>query len=186
MTINDERLPCGVSLQALLIQVGDGEPAQDQVHQSNCPYCQAALRRLQQDWGEVQALTRQPVAVPPGLTATIMARVRTLAGYVADSILLGHPNGETRISHTVVAKVIQRLAAAVPGVAFASVKLTPRQPPHPRKIDVTLRLIITFGPAIERTTSAVRAIVNRRTTTLTGAQLQRIDITISDITPPPE
>jgi uncharacterized alkaline shock family protein YloU len=181
MIAPDERLPCGVTLEALLMQVADGEPAGDPAHQRTCPYCQTALRRLEQGWADVKVLTLQPVAIPRGLTAMIMQRIRTLTGYLVDSILLGHRRGETRIRHTVVAKIIRDLAATVPGVVFASVELSPQQPPHPRRVNVAVRLIVNFGPAMERVADAVRLVLRRRIPPLTGAELDRIDITISDV-----
>jgi len=184
MIAPDHRLPCGVEFEALLDQVADDEPAPNTAHQDNCPYCQAALRRLRQDWTHVHSLAQEPVPIPEGLTAKIMARVRTLAGHLADSILLGYPRGETRISHVALSRTIQRLAAIVPNVAFASVKLLPHDPPQPRRLNVTIRLIVTFGPPIERIADAVREMLNRRVTSLTGARLDRIDITINDITEP--
>ena len=184
MITPDETLPCGVTLEALLTQVADGQPVGDPAHQRTCPYCQAALRRLEHDWGAVQTLALQPVAVPRGLTAMIMARIRTLAGYVADSILLGHPRGETRVGHTVLANVIADVAATVPAVVFASVKLVPQDPPHPRRVNVWLRLVVTFGPAMGPVADAVRGILRRRIPSFTGAELERIDITISDVIGP--
>ncbi|MBV9047797.1 MAG: hypothetical protein JOZ98_00530 [Solirubrobacterales bacterium] len=186
MNAYDKQLPCGTELATLLEQVADDQRAPNPAHQDNCPYCQTALRRLRQDWVHVQSLAQEPVPIPEGLTAKIMARVHTLAGHLADSILLGHPRGETRIGHTVVSRVIQRLAATTPDVAFASVKLGPQDPQQPRRLSVTIRLIVTFGPAIERIADAVRNILNRRVPTLTGAELDRIDITINDITEPPD
>jgi len=180
----DETLPCGVTLEALLMQVADGQQVDDLSHQRTCPYCQATLRRLEQGWGDVHALTLQPVAIPRGLTAMIMERIRTLAGYVADSILLGHRRGETRISHTAIAKTIQDVAATVPGVVFASVMLSAQQPPHPRRVNVALRLVVSFGPVMERVADAVREVLHRRIPRLTGAQLERIDITIGDVIGP--
>lgn len=179
-----ETLPCGVTLEALLMQVADGQQVEDLSHQRTCPYCQTAVRRLEQGWGDVQALTRQPVAVPRGLTAMIMQRIRTLAGYVADSILLGHRRGETRISHAVIAKTIQDVAGTVPGVVFASVTVTPEQPPHPRRVNVALRLVVSFGPVMARVANAVREVLHRRIPWATGAELGRIDITVSDVIGP--
>lgn len=184
MIAPDETLPCGVTLEALLMQVADGQPVDDLAHQRTCPYCQAALRRLQEGWGDVQALTLQTVAIPRGLTAMIMGRIRTLAGYAAHSILLGYRHGETRISHTVIAKIIQDVSMTVPGVLFASVTLSAPQPPHPRRVNVTLRLVVAFGPVMERVANAVRKVLHRRIPQLTGAQLERIDITISDVVGP--
>ena len=179
-----ETLPCGVTLEALLMQVADGQQVDDLVHQRMCPYCQTAVRRLEQGWGDVQALTLQPVAIPRGLTAMIMARIRTLAGYVADSVLLGHRRGETRISHTVIAKTVQDVAGSVPGVVFASVTISPEQPPHPRRVNVALQLVVRFGPVMARVANAVREVLRRRIPWLTGAQVGRIDITVSDVIGP--
>src|SRR4051812_40810026 len=105
MTPEPEQLPCGAELEALVMQVTDNQPPVEPAHQNSCPYCQTALRGLHHGWGTVQALTREPVPIPPRLTAHIMARVRTLARHVTGSILLGHPRGETRISHTVISQV---------------------------------------------------------------------------------
>ena len=110
-----------------------------------------------------------------------MARVRTLARYVVDSILLGHPRGETRISHTVLGQVIQRIACSVPGVVFASAKPIPHDPPEPARLSVAIRLVVAFGPAIDALTHTVRHVIDQRLPTLTGAELSRIDITIEDI-----
>jgi uncharacterized alkaline shock family protein YloU len=181
-----ERLPCGVQLEALLAQVADDQPAPDPTHQKSCPYCQATLRRLRQDWAEVQTLTQQRVSIPPGLTAKIMARVRVLAGHVSDSILLGYPGGETRISHDAIARVIARLTATIPGVVFATVKPLPEDPPHPIRLGVRLRLVVAFGPRITKTTNTVRDLLQRHVSRLTGAEITHIDITVSHITDPPD
>ncbi|MBV9535830.1 MAG: Asp23/Gls24 family envelope stress response protein [Solirubrobacterales bacterium] len=180
----DERLPCGVALETLLIQVADQRPLKDPAHQASCPYCQAALRRLEQGWEDLQAVARQPVAIPEGLTAKIMTQVRALAGYVADSILLGHPRGETRISHAVIGALAQHLALRVPGVVFASARLHPQESTQPRRVKLALKLVVAFGPAIEMIVDALRENLRRRIPALTGAELDRIDITISDIARP--
>ena len=186
MTAEPEQLPCGVELEALVIQVTDSQSPVDPAHQNNCPYCQSALRGLRQGWGTVQALTREPVPIPPRLTAQILARVRALARHVTDSILLGHPRGETRISHTVLGQVIQRIARSVPGVVFASAKPIPHDPPEPAHLSVAIRLVVAFGPAIETLTHTVRHVIDRRVPTLTGAELSRIDVTIEDIAELPD
>src|SRR3954454_22383271 len=92
MTTEPEQLPCGVELEALVIQVTDDDQQPiDLAHQTSCPYCQTALRSLRQGWAEVQTLTREPVPIPPRLSAQIMARVRALTRHVTGSILLPHP-----------------------------------------------------------------------------------------------
>jgi uncharacterized alkaline shock family protein YloU len=186
MNTYDQRLPCGVELEALLEQVADDQQAPHPAHQDSCPYCQATLRRLRQDWADMRTLTQQPVSIPPGLTAKIMARVRTLSGHVSDSILLGHFGGETRISHDAITKVIQRLTATVPGVVYASAKPLPEDPPHPVRLGIALRLVVAFGPAITKVADAIRALLQRRVATLTGAELTHVDITVTDITDFPD
>jgi hypothetical protein len=182
MTDQTERLPCGVRLEELLAQVADGAPAEDAAHQSGCPYCQTALRRLRRAWSDVTDLASEPVNVPDRLTAQIMARVRVLAGQTADFILLGHPRGETRVSHDVVVRITQRLARTIPGVVFASARVEPHNSPLPDRVDLSIRLVVIFGPALHRIADAVRTIVRRHTPRLTGAQLDHIDIKIDDIT----
>jgi uncharacterized alkaline shock family protein YloU len=184
MAVTDQagRLPCGKRLEEILAQVADGAPAEDETHQAGCPYCQTALRRLRRAWTDVTDLAREPVNVPDGLTAQIMARVRVLAAQAADFILLGHPRGETRVSHAVVARIAQRLARTIPGVVFASARVEPRNPPLPDRVDLSIRLVVTFGPALHRVADAVRTIVRRQTPRLTGAQFDRIEIRIDDVT----
>jgi hypothetical protein len=182
LTGQTETLPCGVRLEELLAQVADGAPPADAAHQSGCPYCQTALRRLRRSWADVTELAREPVNVPDRLTAQIMARVRVLAAQTADFILLGHPRGETRVSHTVLVRITQRLARTIPGVVFASARVEPQDSPLPDRVDLSIRLVVTFGPALHRVADAVRTIVRRQTPRLTGAQLDHIDIRIDDIT----
>jgi uncharacterized alkaline shock family protein YloU len=182
MTDQPEKLPCGERLEELLAQVADGAPPGDEAHQSSCPYCQTALRRLRRGWAEVTELTQAPVSVPGRLTAQIMERVKALAAQTADFILLGHPRGETRVSHAVVGRIAQRLARAVPGVIFASARVEPHNSRLPDRVDLSIQLVVNFGPVLHRVADAVRDTVRRKTLRLTGAQIDRIDIEIDDIT----
>ncbi len=184
MTPEPRRLPCGADLEQLVTQIADTQPPANPAHQARCPYCQATLRRLRDTWQDLHTLATQPVPIPPTLTAQIMARVRILAHHATDSILLGHRRGETRISHAVVGRVIGRVALAVPGVIFASARPIAHQPPDPRRLSVSIRLVVAYGPAIEALVQAVRAIIDHHVPTLTGAQLTQIDITIEDIATP--
>jgi hypothetical protein len=176
-----ERLPCEVELAALLAQVADSLPASDPGHQESCPYCQAALRRLRSEWADLQELTHKPVAVPEGLTSRIMRHVRTLAGQAADSVLLGSAHGETRVSHVAVARAIQRLAASVPGVIFASARVLAQPTSQPRRVGTTIRLVVTFGPTLHSIADDIRVVLHRYVPNLTGTEIVRIDIMVMDI-----
>lgn len=184
MTEHHDALPCGVELETFVAQVADGEPPADPAHQRGCPYCQAALRDLRSGWRDLEALTREPVPVPPGLTARIMAHVRVLAGHLADSIVIGDARGATRVGHTVVGRVIQRIASTVPGVVFASVRTIAHTPPEPARIGVAIQLVVAFGPDIDALADAIRDAVQRRAPRLTGAAVSRIDVSVEDITDP--
>jgi Asp23 family, cell envelope-related function len=181
VTIQDKQLPCGVTLAALVVQVAEEEPPARPAHQSRCPYCQEALRKLAHGWDHVQELTREPVSMPPELTARIMARVRALARQVADFIVLGQPRGTTSVSHAVITRTVARHAAAVPGVVFASARPTAHHAPEPGRLGVAIRLVVSYGPPIEQLARAVRERVRRRVPRLTGAELSSIDISVDDI-----
>jgi hypothetical protein len=184
VALTDERLPCGAELEHLIDQVADGAAAADHAHQERCPYCQAALRGLTRGWSDLRALAGEPVTVPPGLAARIIARVSQLAKQAAGSLLLGSARGETRIGHVVVGRVAQRVAATVPGLAWASVRPILHDPAYPRRLSLTIRIVATFGPALGELADRVRATVQRRVPELTGADLDRVDIRIEDVVEP--
>ena len=181
VTTGHQQLPCGVALDALVVQIAEDQPPLRPTHQKHCPYCQEALRTLVQGWDDFQALTSTPVKTPPALTTLIMARVHGLARQVAQFVIRGHPRGTTRISHTVIARIVTRHAAAVPGVVFASAQPVPHDPPEPGRLSVNIRLVVSYGPTIETLARAVRQRVLRRVPRLTGTELSSIDITVDDI-----
>lgn len=181
MTPPPESLPCGVRLEELLAQVADNALPADPKHQAACPYCQTALRRLRHAWADVSDLAQEPVSVPAGLTAQIMARVKVLAAQTADFILLGHPRGETRVSNWVISRIAQRIARTVPGVVFASARIAGDSPREPDRLYISIQLVVILGPALHRLADAVRHTVQRHTLRLTGARIERIDITIDEM-----
>ena len=177
-----ERLPCGTHLEQLIVQIADREPPIDPRHQADCPYCQATLRRLRTGWADLRGLTAEPVPIPADLTVRIMSRVRALARQTAGALVLGTPRGETRIAHRVVTRSIQRIALAVPGVVFASVRAIAPHPPDPALLSVSIRLVVAFGPSVAATANAIRTLIDRRIPGLTGGRIARIEILVDDIT----
>lgn len=184
MTDRPDQLPCGARLEELVAQVADNAPPADEAHQASCPYCHSALRHLHRSWADVTELAQEPVSVPRGLTAQIMVRVKTLAAQAADFILLGHPRGETRVSHSVVGRIGRQAASTVPGVIFATARVQSHNPAQPDRLNLSIQLIVSFGPALQRLADLVRQNVRRQTFRLTGARTARIDITIDDVTTP--
>lgn len=181
---SQNRLPCGVELDTLLEQITDHAPPHDPAHQAHCPYCQTALSGFRQGWGDLQTLARAPVPVPPGLTSRIMTRVRTLAGRTAENIILAGSRGHTQINHAVIAQIARRAAVAIPGVLFASAQPTPTQPANPARLNLAIRLVTTYGPSLRPLATAIRAALHQRIPTITGATIDNIEITFTDIAEP--
>jgi hypothetical protein len=183
VAMSGDRLPCGVELDRLIVQVADGAAAHDP-HQESCPYCQAALGDLSRGWSDLRALAGEPIAVPPGLAARVMARIAVLAEQMAGSLLISGARGETQIGHRLVGRIAQRVAATVPGLVFASAKPIAHDPPQPRRLDLAIRLVAAYGPPLDELADRVRATVRRRVPRLTGAEVDRIDIRIDDVVEP--
>lgn len=181
---NHNQLPCGVSLETLIAQVTDQLPAPDPAHHAHCTYCQTAQSAFHHSWSDMQTLAHAPVPIPSGLTTRIMTRIRELAARAAHSIILATPRGHTQISHHVIAQIGRRVAQATPGVLIASAQPEPDQPGDPTRINLAVRLITTYGPALPTIADAVRSAVYRRVTTLTAAKVKRIDIAFTDIADP--
>jgi len=181
---NHDRLPCGVALDTLLAQITDGTAPADAAHQNACPFCQTALGALRGGWDDLHELAREPVAVPPLLTARIMTRVRILARRAADHVVLAGSRGHTRIPHDVVARVAGRAALAVPGIVFASAALSPSDASDVVRVDLAVRLVTAYGPALDSLAAVVRASLRRDLPRLTGARVETIDITVADIADP--
>ncbi len=175
------RLDCGVSLEALVDQVAEHQPAVDPAHQAACEHCQTALLALGETWGELGSLAQQPVRVPPDLSKRIMVRIRTLVTRWSGAAILAGGRGETRVSDSVLAQVARRAALAVPGVALATSLGVLVDPADRSRVRVSMRLAITFGPAIDALTSAVRAGISRQVITQTGVRVSGVDIAVEDL-----
>jgi uncharacterized alkaline shock family protein YloU len=178
------RLPCGVQLDALLEQITEGAAPGDPAHQAHCPYCQTALRGFRQGWTDLQTVASGHLPIPAGLTSRIMTQIRALAPRAAENILLACARGHTQISHEVIARIARRVALATPGVIFASARPEPGDVVDPIRVKLTLRLITTYGPALHPLAAAVRRTVIRRLPRLTGAEIDTINIAITDIAEP--
>lgn len=174
-------LACGVSLDALVDQVTEPERPGDLSHQAGCPDCQAALATLREAWGELRGFAAQPVTVPPGLGARVMARIRALVALWGAAAVLSGPGGETRIDQSVLAQVARRAALAVPGVVLASALGVAVDPADRRRVSLSLRLAITFGPAIDALSAAVREQVSRHLNTQAGVKVIDVDIAVEDV-----
>lgn len=112
------RLPCGQSLDDLLIQVAEPGPAAADRDREACPHCRAARAELAAIWTPVHEVASEPVHAPAELLTQIMLAVRELAreGWHA---VIHTERGRTRIAARVVGAIARLAAQRVPGVALA-------------------------------------------------------------------
>jgi hypothetical protein len=68
-------LPCGADPDALVVQVADDLPG-DRDHQAGCPFCQAALARLEELWSLAGRLASERVEAPERIDAVVLGRIR--------------------------------------------------------------------------------------------------------------
>lgn len=178
------RLPCGVSLDALVDQVAERERPSDPGHQSSCAYCRSALLALGEAWEELRTIARESVWLPDGLGEQIMTRIRSLvpasAGPAGPAVLSGR-RGRTVIGARVIAHVASRAAMTVPGVALASLLAMKPDPGDRQCVHLSLRLAIGFGPAIDELVATTRTEVSERVGEHTGLCVSAIDIAIEDV-----
>jgi uncharacterized alkaline shock family protein YloU len=119
MAGDGDRLPCGASANALLLQVAEGTPPRDPTHQRGCPHCRAALAELEDLWAPVQELAAEEVRAPAGLLQAVMAQVRELSRNNWSAVLQDAVGGETRIAARVVGAVARLAAESVLHVTLA-------------------------------------------------------------------
>ncbi len=179
-----DRLPCGVELDSILVQVTEGAPPRGRVHQASCPYCQTALSGFHQGWSDLRMLAQQPVPIPPGLAARVMTRVRALARRTLENVILAGSRGHTQIAHGVIAQVARRAALTIPGVVFATAQPVAPDSADPTRISLTIRIVANYGPKLGPLAAAVRARLPRRVLHLTGASVDAIDIIVIDLAAP--
>lgn len=116
--LRSDNLTCGADVDTLLEQVADGRGGHLTAHQQDCLYCQAAIGELTALWAPLRALAAVPVPPPPGLTATVMGRIRRVVRDAGYSLQITD-GGAIRIAAGVVAALARESASRVPGVCLA-------------------------------------------------------------------
>src|ERR1700730_9810240 len=111
-------LPCGPDVDLLLEQVASGHGADRDAHQRQCVHCQAALTELSVLWAPVDELAAEPVTAPPGLTAAVMSRIRSLVRDIWYTLEITEM-GTIRIAARIVAALARDCARLIPGVRVA-------------------------------------------------------------------
>ncbi len=192
-------LPCGTDVDLLLEQVADGRGTDRDIHQQQCVHCQAALSELTVLWAPVAELAAAPVPAPPGLTAAVMSRIRSLVHDIWYTLELTE-SGTIRIAARIVAALARDCARMIPGVrvvlgrssqgeiaALAEKATLGHRHPHAavgvlgRTAVVDLAVAVTYNdPAREVARDIQRQVI----TTLrdqVGLQSVQVNVTVDDI-----
>ena len=116
--LSSATLACGAEVDLLLEQAADGRAGEPDSHQRDCVHCQAALAEFTATWAPVTETAGNPVPVPPGLVAAVMAQLRDVVQDVWYT-LESTPVGVIRVAARVVAALARDSASTVPGVRVA-------------------------------------------------------------------
>lgn len=178
MAVSDQSrdtLPCGAKLEALVLQVFDGEPPRDASHQADCAHCKAALERLGAVRGTIGRLAAAPVAAPPDLVRQVMHRLR---GDQAAVLVAADERGMVTVSERIVTQIAVRAALVAPEITFASVQLTEGIIASPLRLSV--RLVVAFGPALHDVADGARGCIRAAVAELVGVPIGTVDVAIDD------
>lgn len=169
-------LPCGADVRTLVRQVFDGEPPADAEHQSHCPHCRAMLERTRATVEDLRGVAAEPVAVPPSLLASVMARIRSAPRLVTVDV---DPRGATAVSDQLVASVARRAALSVAEVTYASVIAADSYGSD--LVALRVRLVVVYGPPLQSVADRVRDAIAREIGRITGLRLRWVDVAIDDL-----
>jgi uncharacterized alkaline shock family protein YloU len=174
-------LPCGTLLEDLIAQVTEGTAPLDRAHQAACRYCQTALEAIRQAWEDFQSLARKAVAVPDDLAERVMDRIRSLARITGEGVTIAADHGETRITLPVIGRLARAAARSVDDVVWVSVVGVSEDSEQPGSVMVSLRLVVTLGPALEQVAARVRERVIEDIAGQAGAAVARVDVDVEDV-----
>jgi len=192
-------LPCGISTDLLFEQAASGHATDLGGHQQDCVHCQAALIEFTRLWAPVSELAATPVPPPPGLTAAVMASVRTLVRDIWYT-LETTPLGAVRIAARIVAALARDSARTIPGVRVALGRSThgklaeltekatlAHRHPHAavgvlgRTAVVDLAIAVSYGDPVHQTARTIQQHVITSLRESIGLKTVTVNITIDDI-----
>ena len=197
-------LPCGTSVDVLLVQVADGEVPRDGAHQRNCPHCRAALAELRELWTPVLELAAEEVRAPSGLLQAVMAQVREMSRNSWTAVLQ-ETAGQTRIAARVVGAVARLAAESVPHVTLAlgggRVATPTGAAPDAGRVAgaedatdvgiagshvvVDVQIAVDHGVPIPQVAEHVRQRIAAHIATQTGLTTTEVNVVVVDVRPAP-
>ena len=192
-----DRLACGAAVGPLVDQVAEGDAGRLTEHQQACVLCQAALVELDGLWMSVRAARAEHVALPDGVVAAVMRRVRAMTpGPWALSVTSG-ARGTTTMPREVIETVADHAAAAVGGVVLVSARsarlvsarvsdgptdLGRTTDPAPQRVDIDVWLVTDDETPIPVVARRVRSRIARELMALTGLSVGQISVRVDAIT----
>lgn len=191
-----DRLPCGVPVEQLLVQVADGTVPLDGRHQSGCPHCRATLAEIRALWAPIGQLATGHVKAPPGLSASVMAKVRELPRNAWHAVIPGD-RGTTYIAARVVSAVTKLAAEGLPAVPVAvgrDQQSPASQAPIPAAgaqvgvagshLILNVHIIVRFGEHIPTQAQILRSRIRDQLQRLVGLRPSEINIAVIDVEAP--
>ncbi|WP_158548863.1 Asp23/Gls24 family envelope stress response protein [Blastococcus sp. TF02A-26] len=198
----DDRLPCGVSVHQLLIQVTDRSPAPDPAHQQTCPHCRAVLAELTELWTPVAELAAEEIRAPAALLEAVIDQIRELSGNAWHAVL-AETTGRTRIAARVVGAIARLAAESVPHVSVALGGGRPAgTPDQGRTLDavagpagerateigvagthvvIDIQIAVDYGEPIAATAQLVRERIAAHIAAQTGLTTSEINVNVVDV-----
>ena len=195
------QLPCGANVDELLEQVAAGRAQELDTHQLGCVHCRATLTELATLWAPVEAAAATSIAVPSGLTQSIMRAVHRRVQNTWFTFEAAD-GGAIRIAARVVAVIARDTARRVPGVRVVLGRTTEsriaalvekatlgHRHPHSavgvlgRTAAVELAVAVTYG---EPAPDVARAIQQRVIAALQrdiGVTGVKVDVVVDDVLP---
>ena len=191
-----DRLPCAVPVDELLVQVADGTRPRDGRHQSACPHCRATLAEIGALWVPIGQLATEHVNAPPGLTASVMAKVRELPRNAWHAVIPGD-RGTTYIAARVISAVTKIAAESLPAVALAvgpAQQSPASEAPTPTAgaqvgvagshLILNVHIIVRHGEHIPTQAQILRSRIRDQLQRLIGLRPSEINIAVIDVEAP--
>ncbi|MFF2650072.1 Asp23/Gls24 family envelope stress response protein [Streptomyces sp. NPDC058045] len=180
----DELLPCGRRLEEVW-EADDTGDAESDPHLQDCTYCSAALRELNDLHQVVRQArrTEQDEPVSEDFTDRVMGRIRRHSQPEFSVSLLDYDSDPWTLE-AVAARRFRAAADSLPGVAAGSCQVRPLTEGALEvtgPVEVRLEVSASLGMNFHSIADAIRTRVMAAADERLGMEVQRVDVTVTDI-----
>ena len=177
------RLACGRDAALVWDRAAAGTPPD--VHERDCPHCNATFADAQGLDAVVHRMASQELEPPPSMMDRVMAAVLTeLRPH--DLLTLSSPHGPARLSRPAAAAVLRHVVDRMDGLRARSCRI--EQPTEadaasgaPHAADVAITVTARFGIDLASVTARVRQMVIAAGEQALGVPVRRVDIDVVDL-----